>query len=274
MGLLRWRFFLSLIHTMAFVIVAASLTCRKGHKVSTAKGITKCEVCPVGNYMSEENASQRCRPCSRCDSQLGSEEKQSCSKTEDTKCQCRAGFIPWESNSVSCKCEGGFEQKNDECQKCQDGYFSDWGSSCSKWKECKSTGVKVNGTSTSDVVCNTDTIISTPAPSNERDDVTDEPDQAEDPLQHSTTTSAPGHGVSTKVWRQPSTPDHDYSPSGIAVLLTLGIVGLIVMSAVTCKLNIIPCLLNKTPPENMKDSSYGSPVEESGDSNCSTPLEP
>lgn len=91
--------------------------------------------------------------------------------------------------------------------------------------------MKVNGTKASDVVCNdelkTDSTIPTPAPSNIRVSFitrfvsqvkqrTVEHVQIQELLQRSTTTSPPGHDVSTKVKQHPFPPSTDNSPGKIS----------------------------------------------------------
>lgn len=41
-------------------------------------------------------------------SESGSEVTEKCTKKKDTKCRCRKGFVPVESDSATCECGIGF----------------------------------------------------------------------------------------------------------------------------------------------------------------------
>ncbi|CAI5687458.1 unnamed protein product [Oreochromis niloticus] len=123
-----------------------------GQKVS--RNGNKCEECPAGYYQDQENTKNHCKPCTRCESNDGSVIKQDCTKFTNTKCECRKDFVPRDSESSICQCAEGFKQTGGECQKCEEGFFiTSENSDCKKWKECTS-GVKINGTATSDAICN------------------------------------------------------------------------------------------------------------------------
>ncbi|XP_029288117.1 tumor necrosis factor receptor superfamily member 4 [Cottoperca gobio] len=273
-----------LIFTLTFyeLIVDLDATiCPKGHQVVLGKagGSDGCEICPDEYYQPEENDSQHCRACIKCDERMGSVLKEQCTKEKNTKCQCRREFVPLDSST--CKCNKGFELQHGECSECSEGYFSRRiNSRCQKWKECKS-GVKSLGTKTSDVICNVElnSDITTPTTSNKRVSLitrlTSQRSYEGDKTQrgHPTTTitttssrtftmAAPGH---TRDNLQPLHPSDTgtYIGAGM-VLLIFGIMGLLVLTVVTCKLHITPQL---AVPKN--DSLCRSPVEESGDSSQS-----
>uniref|UniRef100_A0A3P8XWU9 TNFR-Cys domain-containing protein n=1 Tax=Esox lucius TaxID=8010 RepID=A0A3P8XWU9_ESOLU len=108
-----------------------------------------CEPCPENYFSNRPNDSQQCQPCTKLTN---------CSKTSDTICQCRSGFISRDSVSSICKCpEGsGLEQSEKVCHPCPQGSFTArHDSECVPWKTCRS-GVKTVGNKTSDVICNDD----------------------------------------------------------------------------------------------------------------------
>ncbi|KAM4582575.1 tumor necrosis factor receptor superfamily member 4-like [Fundulus diaphanus] len=96
-----------------------------------------------------------CSACTRCDEDSGSFVKVKCTKYTDTVCGCREGFVHYSSDYAICKCDKGSGLKDGVCSRCEEGYFStDIDSSCQKWKDCKSAGIKKAGNETSDVICN------------------------------------------------------------------------------------------------------------------------
>ncbi|XP_035857764.1 tumor necrosis factor receptor superfamily member 4 isoform X2 [Sander lucioperca] len=266
-----------LIVTLTFyelIVDSDAQTCPKGERL-IYRGNVKldCDICPDDSYQPEENYSQYCKPCTRCDDAKGSDIKEECTKVTNRKCQCRGKFVPSESDSSICKCDIGFGLKNTECLMCDDGYFSTQiNSPCEKWRECKS-GVKIPGNRTSDVTCNPELNPNdiTPPTSNKNVSLitwltTKRPlEGAQTQRMHSTTTTtttaaAPAH----------TDPSRDRpSPTGNYIGMTLlifGIIGLLVLTAVTCKLHITPqpAIL----PKN--DSLCRRPVEESGDGSLSS----
>ncbi|XP_029908119.1 tumor necrosis factor receptor superfamily member 4 [Myripristis murdjan] len=264
-------------------ILDASVRCPEGHRVS--RGQNKCESCPHDQYQDEENLTNNCRPCTRCNPERGSEEELRCLKTRDTKCRCRQGFIPFAKDFTICKCNRGFglikKGNIPECRECEDGFFNKDVSDlpCRKWAECK-TGVKVNGTKTSDVICNVKSSSSSPVmvptTTNKRDTLsthyTSRPPNVNKPSQvsppTSSTTSTPLLSVITKTTRRPFTPTTDNS--GMSVLFAFGIVGLLILVTVTCKLNIIPCIQSYKKQKGRRSELVSRPVEESGDSSNSS----
>nr|XP_040061090.1 tumor necrosis factor receptor superfamily member 4 isoform X1 [Gasterosteus aculeatus aculeatus] len=271
-----------LIFTLIFyeftVDLDAGITCSKGQRV-TRSG-TGCESCPIEAFQPEENDSQVCKVCTKCESETGSVVKEECTKETNTKCQCREEFVPWERDSSSCKCRIGFglQLEGRKCSKCEDGYFTTQSNSqCKKWKECK-CGVKTNGTRSSDVICNelqgctTSNIptpsanyLTTPPTSNKMVSLiarltSPHPHERAHteriPTGTTTTMAAPGHTVT-------------HIGTGLALVI-LGIIGLRVLTAVTCKLHVTP---QPAVPNN--DSLCRRPVEESGESSlCSVKRNP
>ncbi|XP_070702810.1 tumor necrosis factor receptor superfamily member 4 [Pempheris klunzingeri] len=266
-----------LIFTLTFYDLIVNLdACPKGTKVSL-RG-TGCESCPDGYFQPEENHSQKCKVCTRCDESWGSFVKEECTKEKDTKCQCRRNFLPIEKDSCTCKCATGFGIKDGECSKCESGYFSTRiNSPCQKWKECKSTGVNISGNATSDAICNEKkltTYITTVPTSNKTVSLIThlkthpKHEGTETQKIRTTTTSAPGH-VHTPVDKmQPLHPSTTGNHTLGMALLIFGIVGLLVLTAVTCKLYTTACVLRK-PSMKTHDSLCRRPVEESGNSSLS-----
>ncbi|XP_075967248.1 uncharacterized protein LOC142970713 [Anarhichas minor] len=237
-----------LIFTLIFykfiVDLDARRFCPKGHRV----GKIGCEKCPNEGFQPDTNDAQHCKPCTKCDVESGSDVKEKCTRETNTKCQCRGEFVPWESDSSSCKCTDGYFRVNSHCQK---------------WKECK-CGVKNNGTKSSDTICSegcsdaSNNYVTTPPTSNKmvslitRSTSRHPHERAHTQRMHTrtTTTAAPGHTA--------------YIGTGMALLI-LGIIGLLVLTAVTCKLHITP-----QPAAPKKDSLCRRPVEESGEGSLSS----
>ncbi|KAI4826735.1 hypothetical protein KUCAC02_030168 [Chaenocephalus aceratus] len=176
-------------------------------------------------------------------SPTGSLVKKKCTQETNTECLCRSGFVRYDDSS--CKCNKGFGLKREECSECEEGFFSSSiDSQCQKWKECKS-GVKFAGKKNSDVICNVDT---TPTTSNERVSLLTRltshhshgGDKAQNPatnikttISSISTTAAPGHT------RDKGPQFHPFAGAGM-VLIIIGIIGLLVLTAVTCKLRFDP----------------------------------
>ncbi|KAM6947908.1 uncharacterized protein PEZ65_001453 [Lycodopsis pacificus] len=239
-----------LIFTLTFYKFIVDLdagSCPKGHRAHRlVQG--HCEKCPSQSYQPETNAGQHCKPCTKCDAKSGSFVKEKCTSETDTKCQCGGEFVPWDSDSSSCKCTDGYFNVNSHCQK---------------WKECK-CGVKMNGTKSSDAICEgcsdaSNTYTTTPPTSKKMVSLITrltsrhphETAQTQRTHIRTTTTAAPGHTAT-------------YIGTGMALLI-LGIIGLLVLTAVTCKLHITP-----QPAAPKKDSLCRRPVEESGEGSLSS----
>ncbi|XP_033995035.1 tumor necrosis factor receptor superfamily member 4 [Trematomus bernacchii] len=261
-----------LIFTLTFyelIFYLDAKICPKGWKVKRVGRGESCESCPDGNYQDEENTSQNCKPCIPCDHTTGSVLKKKCTKETNTECQCSRGFVRYDDSS--CKCNKGFGLKRGEqpeCSECEEGFFSSSiNSQCQKLKECKS-GVKFAGKKNSDVICNVDS-YTTPTTSNERVSLLTRltshhgGDKAtatniKTTTSSISTTAPPGHT------RDKEPHLHPFAGAGM-VLIIIGIIGLLVLTAVTCKLRF-----NPKPAVTKSDSLCRSPVEESGDDSQSS----
>ncbi|XP_034075036.1 tumor necrosis factor receptor superfamily member 4 [Gymnodraco acuticeps] len=267
MVLLKLLIFTLTFYELIFNLDAVTI-CSKGQKVKRVGSVESCESCPDDNYQDEENTSQNCKACIKCDETTGSVLKKKCTQETNTECLCLSGFV--RSDDSSCKCNKGFGLKRGECSECEEGFFSSSiDSQCQKWKECKS-GVKFAGKKNSDVICNVDT---TPTTSNERVSLLTRltshhshgGDKAQNPATNIktttssiSTTAAPGHT------RDKGPQFHPFAGAGM-VLIIIGIIGLLVLTAVTCKLRF-----NPKPAVTKSDSLCRSPVEESGDDSQSS----
>ncbi|KAM4612564.1 uncharacterized protein ACJ7VT_010828 [Polymixia lowei] len=235
--------------------------------------------CPKAQYKLTENGS--CKPCTNCNEKSGSEVAEKCSTMSNTKCQCRQGFIQREANSATCKCNAGHILKRTgnllECHECPHGHFTSKKSTCVKWKECKTSGVKVNGTKNSDAICNEDLDSRTPAATLPKSN------KSASSTTHYTTRYMSHNMDHTKGLHQLRTTDHsNVSPSSpktdnmiMSFVLAFGIVGLLILITVTCKWILIPSIKSyEKPAAKPKDPECRSPVEESGDSSCSSLVKP
>ncbi|XP_029008016.1 tumor necrosis factor receptor superfamily member 4 [Betta splendens] len=241
--------------------------CGKGYR--THEG--HCAPCPKNYYQPEENDSATCTPCTRCSSKDGSLVKDVCTSVSNTRCQCRPGFVSLEPGSITCYCDVGFGNTDQECVKCRDGYFNNiQNSPCQKWKECKS-GVKTPGNTTSDVTCNdpsddavAEHFLTRLTSLRPREEPRTRPPRATT----TATAASPHHRGTTRRSEAPTSPSStDYTNYIGMALLIFGVVGLVMLTAVTCKLHIFPCLQEKQPePHN---PSCRRPVEESGDGSLS-----
>ncbi|XP_026163895.1 tumor necrosis factor receptor superfamily member 4 [Mastacembelus armatus] len=242
--------------------------CPKGQRLYITQGRQVCQMCPDEFYQPEENYSQMCKPCTRCEENRGSVVRKQCTKETDTQCECRGQFVPWLGISSTCKCDIGFGLKDGVCAKCEDGYFTNQiNIPCQKWRECKS-GVNISGTSTSDVICNevkSNLDITTPYITRS----TSFRPQRKTPTQTTRTTTTT---VSTRVniitKKDADTIPSDGNHTDVALLL-FGIIGLLILTVVTCKLHITPCVKRK-PTIQTRDSLCRRPVEESGDGSLSS----
>ncbi|XP_062259730.1 tumor necrosis factor receptor superfamily member 4 [Platichthys flesus] len=267
-----------LIFTLTFsqlIVDLDAIKCPKGQKVKSSSS-EECDVCRDGTFNSGETESLRCNPCTKCRQNWGSSMKQECTKETDTKCECRAEFVAWDSSSSHCYCAIGFGLIDGVCSKCKHGHFSNKNNSpCREWKKCES-GVKTDGNGTSDVTCNerriNTTSYTTRTPTKQPREGAHTQNMLATTMNTTTTTTAPpGPKVTPKPKRkiEPS-PDSSTGHHIGMVLILLGIVGLLLLTAVTCKLHNAPCVQRKPGPTN--DSLCRRPVEESGDSSPSTSL--
>uniref|UniRef100_A0A3Q1HUS5 TNFR-Cys domain-containing protein n=1 Tax=Acanthochromis polyacanthus TaxID=80966 RepID=A0A3Q1HUS5_9TELE len=233
-----------------------------------------CVACREHYYQDVERASVPCKPCTICAKNTGSTIEQECTKMTDRKCKCREGFVSREKDHSICKCNSGFEQKDGVCSECADGHFSYGTGACQRWKDCKTAGVKVEGTKTSDVICNDERNSNVPNPPPHTYTTVDSlsrltayrPSEGAPTQKMQTTTSTAATPLATL--RGKEQPSNTGNHIGIALLM-LGIIGLVALTALTCKLNITPCWVKKTAVPK-QDSFCGRPVEESGDDSSSS----
>ncbi|XP_041743455.1 tumor necrosis factor receptor superfamily member 4 isoform X1 [Coregonus clupeaformis] len=260
--------------------VEAASECKKGEMISRGNG-RLCEPCPENHYQAVPNRSQNCVICTSClnNSELISE----CTKTSDTTCQCRTGFIRRNDQSSICKCAkgSGLDPSGFKCSECQAGFFTTKiDSKCVNWRECKS-GVRIPGNSTSDVICNDNsetegkTLPSTHTtfPSGSIQTFSKSLIQSQGSSPHpNVPTFAPAPTI--KVTKGPKFSTADFGQVmtlfGTVLLLTF------LLTAVTYKLVIIPCIKNHKKPavRTSQDSMCRRPVEESGDSSLSSLVKP
>ncbi|XP_029358228.1 tumor necrosis factor receptor superfamily member 4 [Echeneis naucrates] len=248
-----------LLFTLIFdeLVFDLDATCPKGTKVNEQG---RCENCPHGYYQPEENHSKSCKPCTRCREDRGSEVELKCTKVSDTTCRCVRGFVPWPRHNDICKCEMGFGIKDKECSPCEKGYFSTKiNSSCQKWTKCGS-GEKFAGNSTSDVICNTSLI---------QHEETQTSTMHRTPASTTTTTTETSRPTLSMERSNETQPPLTRTGNHIGMaLLVFGAVGLLALTAVTCRLHIKPFVKNKPQLQLTKDSCRR-PVEESGDDSMS-----
>ncbi|KAI3369979.1 hypothetical protein L3Q82_024791 [Scortum barcoo] len=181
----------------------------------------------------------------------GSVVKEECTRERNRECQCRNGFVPWDGDSSTCKCEAGFGLVNGECKECQYGYFTTHKNSpCQKWKEC-AAGVRFAGSTTQDVICNegpksnTSATIS-PTSSNVASLITrltshrpqgGNKTQTMITTTTATTTSAPAHTPKRQSSHSSITGNH----IGMAIVM-FGVVVLLGLTSVMCKPHITACM--------------------------------
>ncbi|XP_013989210.1 tumor necrosis factor receptor superfamily member 10C [Salmo salar] len=255
--------------------VEAIFECKKGEMISRRKeGL--CDPCPERQYQAGPNRSQQCEPCTFCleNSEFISE----CTKTSNAICQCRTGFIRRNDESSICKCAkgSGLDTSGLICRECEEGSFTTkLDSKCVKWRECRS-GVRIPGNATSDVICNDNsepegkTLSSTHTTSSGSIQTFSKSlIQSQRSSPHPdvpTLTPAP----TIKVTKSPKFSTADFGQvmtlMGTVLLLTF------LLTTVTCKLIIIPCIKNHKKPavRTSQDSMCRRPVEESGDSSSSS----
>ncbi|XP_029990739.1 tumor necrosis factor receptor superfamily member 4 [Sphaeramia orbicularis] len=242
------------------IVDLEAIKCPKGQGRMRGQGKIKdkCEVCAKGYFQSKDNHDGHCDPCRKCNEATGSMVVQNCTTETNTKCQCPEGSEKKEKDSVTCKCHIGHGLNNGECVKCKDGYFSDEPNSpCRKWSECPS-GVKENGTTTKNVICRYPETTADPT-SNSAPSFTTL--SASTPQLTKTTAAPLEPTVTTK--DKDLTSNSSYTGNHIGmVLIILGIIGLLILTALTCKLRISTCMQRKT---KTRDSLCRKPVEESGE---------
>uniref|UniRef100_A0A4W5P3I1 Si:ch73-361p23.3 n=1 Tax=Hucho hucho TaxID=62062 RepID=A0A4W5P3I1_9TELE len=255
--------------------VEATFECKKGEMINIRNG-RLCDPCRENHYQAVPNRSQKCELCTSC--RENSELISKCTKTSNTICQCRTGFIRRDVESSICKCDegSGVDTSGLICRECKNGSFTTkMDSKCVKWRECRS-GVRIPGNATSDVICNDNsepegkTLPSThtTSPSGSIQTFSKSLIQSQRSSPHpDVPTLAPAPTI--KVTKSPKFSTADFGQvmtlMGTVLLLTF------LLTTVTCKLVIIPCIKNhKKPAVRTSQDSCRRPVEESGDSSFSS----
>ncbi|XP_074499250.1 uncharacterized protein LOC141772310 [Sebastes fasciatus] len=145
--------------------------CHEGSVVRrdcTQQSGTRCSNCVNGTYMNQPNGLTNCFLCTSCDQGHGLFAQQECTATKDTICDVLSGyFCKHLMDGGGCSLaekhspcppghrikEPGTSRTDTMCELCQPGHFSQDGLNCTVWTICSETQVKVEGSSSSDVVC-------------------------------------------------------------------------------------------------------------------------
>ncbi|XP_074776370.1 tumor necrosis factor receptor superfamily member 5 [Athene noctua] len=147
--------------------------CQPGEKlVSECNGTENsvCTRCESGHYQQSWTRERHCTPHDICEENTGLIVKTQGNATHNTVCQCRAGTHCSDSTCQTCvenqPCQHGFgfvaakavARMSSPCEPCAEGTFSNVSSKtepCHPWTSCEEKGlvVKVQGTNTSDVIC-------------------------------------------------------------------------------------------------------------------------
>ncbi|XP_064023649.1 tumor necrosis factor receptor superfamily member 5 isoform X2 [Pogoniulus pusillus] len=147
--------------------------CQPGEKlVSECDGTEEsvCTRCESGHYQQSWTKERHCAPHDICEDNAGLMVKTEGNATHNTVCQCRAGMHCSDASCQTClenlPCQRGFgfvaakamARMSSPCEPCAEGTFSNISSKtepCHPWTSCEEKGlaVKVKGTNTSDVIC-------------------------------------------------------------------------------------------------------------------------
>ncbi|CAM9552685.1 unnamed protein product [Bubo scandiacus] len=147
--------------------------CQPGEKlVSECNGTENsvCTRCESGHYQQSWTRERHCTPHDICEENAGLIVKTQGNVTHNTACQCQAGTHCSDSSCQTCvenqPCQRGFgfvaakavARMSSPCEPCAEGTFSNVSSKtepCHPWTSCEEKGlvVKVKGTNTSDVIC-------------------------------------------------------------------------------------------------------------------------
>ncbi|KAM6052991.1 tumor necrosis factor receptor superfamily member 5 isoform 1-T1 [Theristicus caerulescens] len=147
--------------------------CQPGEKlVSECNGTeySVCTRCESGHYQHSWTKEKHCAPHDICEDNAGLIMKTQGNATHNTVCQCRAGMHCSDTSCQTCvenqPCQHGFgfvaakavARISSPCEPCAEGTFSNVSSKtepCHPWTSCEEKGlvVKVKGTNTSDVIC-------------------------------------------------------------------------------------------------------------------------
>ncbi|XP_036067937.1 tumor necrosis factor receptor superfamily member 4 isoform X2 [Oryzias melastigma] len=210
-----------------------------------------------------------CKPCLNCDTVSGSFVLEKCTNLRNAKCGCREGFHRVPLDFSICRCGKGFGlTKNGDvamCSKCPPGYFNkDYDKPCQKMTDCKDKRVKVPGSTTSDVICKEKShppVASTSASTKAAPLTLVNPHQEQKVTQKPLITTTTPQPNEPKGKPPPNTSSESHFGLG---LLMIGIAGLLLLTAVTCKLHFTPFWKKKRTP-HMEEDTFCKPVKESGD---------
>ncbi|NXM18656.1 TNR5 factor, partial [Ploceus nigricollis] len=147
--------------------------CQPGEKLVSECNKTEdsvCAPCESGHYQPSWTKEKHCAPHDICEGNAGLVVKMHGDATHNTVCQCRAGTHCSDSSCQTCvenqPCQLGsgfvaakaMDRMSSPCEPCAEGTFSNVSSKtepCHPWTSCEEKGlvVKVKGTNSSDVIC-------------------------------------------------------------------------------------------------------------------------
>ncbi|NXV21558.1 TNR5 factor, partial [Cepphus grylle] len=147
--------------------------CQPGEKLISECSVMEdsvCARCESGHYQQGWTKERHCTPHDICEDNAGLVVKTQGNATHNTVCQCRAGMHCSDTSCQTCvenqPCQHGFgfvaakavARMSSPCEPCAEGTFSNVSSKtepCYPWTSCEEKGlvVKVKGTNTSDVIC-------------------------------------------------------------------------------------------------------------------------
>ncbi|XP_066186762.1 tumor necrosis factor receptor superfamily member 5 isoform X2 [Sylvia atricapilla] len=147
--------------------------CPPGEKLVSECNKTQdsaCSPCESGHYQPSWTKEKHCAPHDICEDNAGLIVKIQGSTTHNTVCQCQAGMHCSDTSCQTCvenqPCQLGsgfvaakaMDRMSSPCEPCAEGTFSNVSSKtepCHPWTSCEEKGlvVKVKGTNSSDVIC-------------------------------------------------------------------------------------------------------------------------
>ncbi|XP_050169786.1 tumor necrosis factor receptor superfamily member 5 isoform X1 [Myiozetetes cayanensis] len=147
--------------------------CQPGEKLVSECSETEksvCTLCEDGHYQQGWTKEKHCAPHEVCEHHAGLIVKTHGNATHNTVCQCQPGTHCSDTSCQTCvenqPCQPGsgfvaakaMERKTSPCEPCAEGTFSSISSKtepCHPWTSCEEKGLalKVEGTNTSDVIC-------------------------------------------------------------------------------------------------------------------------
>ncbi|NXE92900.1 TNR5 factor, partial [Menura novaehollandiae] len=147
--------------------------CQPGEKLVSECSETRdsvCAPCESGHYQQSWTKEKHCAPHDICEDNAGLIMKMQGNATHNTVCQCRPGTHCSDTSCQTCvenqPCQLGsgfvaakaMDRISSPCEPCAEGTFSNVSSKtepCHPWTSCEEKGlvVKVKGTNSSDVIC-------------------------------------------------------------------------------------------------------------------------